>query len=228
MKRRDFIKSALATGGVLAVNTRLLRADEAKAPPVDPNIKRVLVMFKCHFDAGFIDTQANVVSWYFDKYFPKAIETAAALRHEGNDRFVWTTGSWLIYQYLEKAAPIPRQQMEQALAAGDVAWHAIPFTWQTEMMDPSLIAGGISFSHALDRRFGRTTTGAKMTDVTGHTRGIIPPLAEQGVKLLDIGPNGACTAPDVPPRLLVEGSRRPRPGDALSPRLRRHRQDSRS
>ena len=202
MKRRDFIKSALATGGVLAVNTRLLRADEAKAPPVDPNIKRVLVMFKCHFDAGFIDTQANVVSWYFDKYFPKAIETAAALRHEGNDRFVWTTGSWLIYQYLEKAAPIPRQQMEQALAAGDVAWHAIPFTWQTEMMDPSLIAGGISFSHALDRRFGRTTTGAKMTDVTGHTRGIIPPLAEQGVKLLDIGPNGACTAPDVPPVFL--------------------------
>src|SRR5208282_2225047 len=80
MKRRDFIKSALATGGVLATNSRLLRGDEAKAPPVDPSIKRVLVMFKCHFDAGFIDTQANVVSWYFDKYFPKAIETAAALR----------------------------------------------------------------------------------------------------------------------------------------------------
>jgi hypothetical protein len=202
MKRRDFIKNALATGSALAVNACLLRADEAKAPPVDPSIKRVLVMFKCHFDAGFIDTQANVVSWYFEKYFPKAIETAAALRQEGNDRFIWTTGSWLIYQYLEKAAPIPRQQMEQALAAGDVAWHAIPFTWQTEMMDPSLIAGGVSFSHALDRRFGRTTTGAKMTDVTGHTRGLIPPLAEQGVKLLDIGPNGACTAPDVPPVFL--------------------------
>ena len=71
---------------------------------MDPDVKRVLVMFKCHFDAGFIDTQANVVSWYFDKYFPKAIQTAATLRQEGNDRYIWTTGSWLIYQYLEKAA----------------------------------------------------------------------------------------------------------------------------
>lgn len=198
MKRRDFIKSALVTGGVLGLSPRIFCASAEKEAPIDPSIKRVLVMFKCHFDAGFIDTQANVVSWYFDKYFPKAIETAATLRKEGNDRFVWTTGSWLIYQYLEKAAPPQRQRMEQALAAGDIAWHAIPFTWQTEMMDPSLIAGGISFSQAMDRRFGRTTTGAKMTDVTGHTRGIIPPLAAQGVKLLDIGPNGACTAPDVP------------------------------
>ena len=41
-----------------------------------------------------------------------------------------------------------------------------------------------------------------MTDVTGHTRGIIAPLAEHGVKLLDIGPNAACTAPDVPPVFL--------------------------
>ncbi len=202
MKRRDFIKSALVTGGVLGLSPRIFCAGAEKEPPVDPSIKRVLVMFKCHFDAGFIDTQANVVSWYFDKYFPKAIETAATLRKEGNDRFVWTTGSWLLYQYLEKAAPPQRQRMEQALAAGDIAWHAIPFTWQTEMIDPSLIAGGIGFSQAMDRRFGRTTTGAKMTDVTGHTRGIIPPLAAQGVKLLDIGPNGACTAPDVPPVFL--------------------------
>ena len=51
----------------------------------------------------------------------------------------------------------------------------------------------------MDRRFHRTTTGAKMTDVTGHTRGIIGPLAASGVKLLDIGPNGACTKPQVPP-----------------------------
>jgi hypothetical protein len=166
---------------------------------VDPTVKRVLVMFKCHFDAGFIDTQANVVKWYFERYFPQAIQTAAALRQEGSDRYVWTTGSWLIYEYLEKAARAQRQQMEQALSAGDIAWHAIPFTWQTEFMDPSLIAGGLGFSQDLDRRFQRTTTGAKMTDVTGHTRAIIGPLAGHGVKLLDIGPNGACTKPDVPP-----------------------------
>ena len=198
MKRRDFIKSALATSGVLGLSPNLLQGRAAIDAPVDPSVKHVLVMFKCHFDAGFIDTQANVVKWYFEKYFPKAIETTATLRQQGNDRYVWTTGSWLIYQYLEKAAAPQRKQMEQALSSGDIAWHALPFTWQTEFMDASLIAGGLSFSQELDRRFQRTTTGAKMTDVPGHTRAIIGPLADHGVKLLDIGVNGACTVPDVP------------------------------
>src|ERR1035438_4187201 len=199
MKRRDFIKNVLATGGVLGLSPRILSAGELKEAPADPAIKRVLVMFKCHFDAGFIDTQANVVSWYLDLYFPDAIETAAELRQRGDDGFIWTTGSWLLYQYLEKADSTRRKQMEQAIAAGDIAWHAIPFTWQTEFMDSTLIAGALSLSATLDRRFGRTTTGAKMTDVCGHTRGLIGPLAEHGVKLLDIGANAACTVPDVPP-----------------------------
>src|SRR6185295_13738752 len=40
---------------------------------------------------------------------------------------------------------------------------------------------------------------AKMSDVPGHTRGLIAPLAAQGVKLLDIGVNEASTVPEVPP-----------------------------
>ena len=202
MKRRDFIKATLTSGGVLGIVPHFLYGRVSNEEPAEPTVKRVLVMFKCHFDAGFIDTQANVVRWYFERYFPKAIETAAALREQGNERFVWTTGSWLIYEYLEKAAGPQRKRMEQAVLAGDIAWHALPFTWQTELMDPSLIAGGLCFSQELDRRFGRTTTGAKMTDVTGHTRALIGPLAQHGVKLLDIGPNAACTAPAVPPVFL--------------------------
>ena len=89
--------------------------------------------------------------------------------------------------------------MEKAIAAGDIAWHALPFTWQTELMDATMISGGVGLSRDLDRRFGKSTTGAKMSDVPGHTRGLIAPLAAQGVKLLDIGVNEASTVPDVPP-----------------------------
>ena len=74
MKRRNFLASLLA----------------AVVP--DTAVKRVLVMFKCHLDVGFVDTQANVVRKYFDQYFPQAIQTAAALRQAGSDRYIWTTG----------------------------------------------------------------------------------------------------------------------------------------
>src|SRR5579884_1539708 len=79
-------------------------------------IKRVLVMFKCHLDIGFVDTQAAIIRKYFEQYYPLAINIAAEMRHAGQDRYVWTTGSWLLYEYLEQAAPEQRKRMERAVA----------------------------------------------------------------------------------------------------------------
>ena len=194
MQRREFIKSVVALGSAFAVGQGT--GFSMQAP--DEQVKRVLVMFKCHFDAGFIDTQAAVVRRYFTEFFPQAIRVAETMRQAGSCRYVWTTGSWLLYEYLEQASPEDRRRMEHAIANGDIAWHALPFSWQTELMDPSMISGGLSLSKSLDRRFGRTTTGAKMTDVPGHTRGLIGPLSAGGVKFLDIGVNGASTPAAVP------------------------------
>ncbi len=201
MDRRGFIKSAFALYGTLASSRGAALSLQTAPAPAAPNlqVKRVLTMFKCHFDAGFIDTQAAVIDRYFAQYFPKAIRTAEHMRQTGSYRYVWTTGSWLLYEYLEQAAPEDRRRMERAIADGDIAWHALPFNWQTEMMDRSMISASIALSQSLDRRFGRTSTGAKMTDVPGHTRGLIAPLAEQGVKFLDIGVNGGSTPAEVPP-----------------------------
>ncbi len=200
--RREFMKSLLGSALLSRPSSLLALQASSTAPAPDPGVKRVLVMFKCHFDAGFIDTQAAVVHRYFKEYFPQAIDLAGQLRQSGNYRYVWTTGSWLLYEYLEQATPEERTRMEKAISRGDIAWHALPFSWQTELMEASMISGSIGLSQALDRRFGRTTTGAKMTDVPGHTRGLIAPLAAQGVKFLDIGVNDASTVPRVSPLFL--------------------------
>lgn len=200
MRRREFVKSVFAVGSTLAcgrVPAFAFENSEITEQP-DPGIKRVLVMFKCHFDAGFINTQTAVVNKYFADYFPRAIQVAEQLRKSGNERYVWTTGSWLLYEYLEQASTADRSRMEQAIANGDIAWHALPFNWQTEMLDRSMIDGSFALSHVLDQRFGRTTTGAKMTDVPGHTRGLIAPMAAHGVTFLDIGVNGASAPAEVP------------------------------
>ncbi|MGD0520400.1 MAG: DUF5054 domain-containing protein [Terracidiphilus sp.] len=201
MKRRDFVKTVTALGtGLLLRSPFSLHAQQLQP---DSTVKRVLVMFKCHFDAGFIDTQYNVVhKRYFEQFFPQAIEIARAANASGKRRYVWTTGSWLLFEYLEQASPEQRKTMEQAIARGDIAWHALPFTWQTEFLSQSMIEGSLAISHSLDRRFGVVTTGAKMTDVPGHTRGIVPPLARHGVNLLEIGVNDASTAAQLPPIFL--------------------------
>jgi hypothetical protein len=202
MKRRDFVKTVTALGtGLILQRGRGFSLYAQQVEP-DPAVKRVLVMFKCHFDAGFIDTQTAVVHKYFTQYFPRAIEIARAQNATGKRRYVWTTGSWLLYEYLEQASPADRKTMEQAIARGDIAWHALPFTWQTELLSQSMIEGGLAISQSLDRRFGVVTTGAKMTDVPGHTRGIIPPLAKHGIKFFEIGVNDASTPAELPPIFL--------------------------
>ena len=108
MERRRFLESLLAAGALRPLSAAPFAPQEPQAAP-DPAVKRVLVMFKCHLDVGFIDTQANVVRMYFDRHFPHAIRDRGCHAQAGEDRYVWTTGSWLIYEYLEKAAAPERQ-----------------------------------------------------------------------------------------------------------------------
>jgi hypothetical protein len=196
MHRRDLLKRLVA-GGIFFDPA----ARPSQAPPGNPvpEVRRVLVAFKCHLDIGITGSQSAVLRQFFDRHLPRAIDVAERMRQSGPDRYVWTTGSWLIYEYLEQAGGEQRKRMEQAIANGHIAWHALPFTWQTELLDSSMIAGALGFCRSLDRTFGRRTTGAKMTDVPGHSRGLILPLAEHGVTFLDIGVNGGSTPPEVPP-----------------------------
>ncbi|MGC2163511.1 MAG: DUF5054 domain-containing protein [Silvibacterium sp.] len=194
MDRRDFLK-----GMTIASISPL--AAHASAMGVQPSetVNTVYVLSMCHLDIGFTDTERNVLLTYFDEYLPRAMDLATAFRNaQGEERYVWTIASWMIYQYLEQASPEDRKRMENAILSGDIAWHAMPFTWQSEMLDRSLISSALKISAVLDQRFGKKTIAGKLADVPGHTRGLIAPLAEAGVEFLDIGDNPGCRAPDVP------------------------------
>jgi len=157
------------------------------------------LIFKTHLDVGFTNFAAVVIQQYFQRYIPSAIRLARQLRERGQgDRFIWTTGSWLIYEYLEQADAARRREMEAAIVQGDIAWHALPFTTHSELMDADLFRLGLSLSQRLDARFGKHTIAAKFTDVPGHTRGIVPLMAEAGVQLLQVGVNGGSAVPNVP------------------------------
>ncbi len=194
MDRREFLK-----GMTMASISPLAAYAGAVGTQPDQTIKTVYVVSKCHLDVGFTDTERNVLLTYFDQYLPRAIDLAETLRNsQGEERYVWTIAAWMIYQYLEQASSTDRRRMENAILSGDIAWHAMPFTWQSEMLDRSLIASALKISAALDQRFGKKTIAGKFTDVPGHTRGLISPLVDAGIEFLDIGDNPGCRAPDVP------------------------------
>ena len=164
-----------------------------------PQLRKIIVLFKTHLDVGFTDLAANVVDRYMTEYIPRALDIAQELNLPGQERrFVWTTGSWLIAEYL-RTAPAPRRAaMENAIRRGDVSWHGLPFTLHSELADARLYDYGLGIARELDARYGIHTLGAKNTDVPGHTRAIVPHLARAGIRFLHIGVNAACPAPQVP------------------------------
>ena len=162
-------------------------------------LKLVHVVFKTHLDIGFTDLASVITDSYLNEFIPKAMQTAKELRKQGGkERLVWTTGSWLIYTFMKRADKKQRDKLKEAVDAGDLAWHALPFTTHTELMDADLWKYGLSYSTILDEQFNRKTTAAKMTDVPGHTLGIIPFLAEKGITYLHLGVNGASHMPETP------------------------------
>ncbi|MGN0315047.1 MAG: DUF5054 domain-containing protein [Fusicatenibacter sp.] len=158
-------------------------------------MEKIIVVFKTHLDLGFTDLAENVLENYRTRYLPQAMRVAREMRGE-KEGFVWTTGSWLIWDYLNHGDN--PDMLEDAIRHGEIRWHGLPFTVHSELMDRELFDYGLHISGELDQKFGKHTIAAKLTDVPGHTRGIVPLLSRAGIRFLHIGVNPASTAPDVP------------------------------
>ncbi len=168
-------------------------------------ISKVHVVFKTHLDIGFTDLAESVVSHYLNHYIPAALRCADAVNRPGEPPlFLWTVGSYLIDLALRAYPREQRDALDAAIRKGYITYHALPFTTHSELCDDALFRAGLGVAKRLDKRYGRQTIAAKMTDVPGHTMGIIAPLFESGVKYLHIGINSVACMPKVPPLFVWE------------------------
>ena len=193
MKKSKHI-SILVLLFLLVVHTNLFSRQ------TDESIKKVHLVFKTHLDIGFTELSSVVEQQYINDFIPKALDVIDQLRNEkAEESYVWTTGSWLISEYLQRATPEAVKRLEEAILRGDIVWNGVPYTTGSELMSKDLFAACLNLSRQLDRRFGKKTFAAKMTDVPGHTRSIVTPLYDAGITFLHIGVNPVSAVPEVPP-----------------------------
>jgi hypothetical protein len=162
------------------------------------NVKKVHVVYKTHLDIGFTDLGQTVLDKYVKEYIPHAVNLAIELNTEENKKFIWTVGSFLIDYYFKHADEDAKKKLEEAINKGYICWHGIAVTTHTELMDARLFEYSLEIGKKLDERFKRRTIAAKMTDVPGHTMGIIEPMAKAGLKYIHIGVNASSMVPEVP------------------------------
>lgn len=171
----------------------------AQVNQVNKDVTKVYVVFKTHLDVGFTDLSSVVTRRYVDEFIPKALDVSERLKAENaNERYVWTTGSWLIWKFLHTASSTDIKRLEAAIGRGDIVWNAVPYTYESESMNLDLFETNLLLSRRLDEKYGKKTIAAKMTDVPGHTRSIIAPMNKAGIRFLHVGVNPASPIPSVP------------------------------
>jgi hypothetical protein len=184
---------------ILLVSVMLMLGFAKGYSQVNNNVNKVYIVFKTHLDVGFTDLSSVVTKRYVDEFIPKAIDVAEKLRADGSgQRYIWTTGAWLIWKYLHTASPKDVARLNEAIRRGDIAWSAAPYTVESESMSQDMLKTMLLLSQKLDKMYGKHTIAEKMTDVPGHTRSIITPLYDAGIRFLHIGVNGASALPDIP------------------------------
>eukprot|EP01028_Stygiella_incarcerata_P006800 TRINITY_DN276_c0_g2_i6.p2 TRINITY_DN276_c0_g2~~TRINITY_DN276_c0_g2_i6.p2 ORF type:complete len:816 (+),score=194.97 TRINITY_DN276_c0_g2_i6:533-2980(+) len=174
--------------------------------------KKVHVVYMNHLDVGFngkdkIGFTYNVVNLYFDKYFPLAVKVSEDIRKlPGNERFVYTTHSWLVSLYLHCPpngifhcpTQEQRESFIQTVQKGDIVWHAFPFNGEAELIDSELFKSALGISKSLSDELNVTASKTmSQRDVPGLSRSVIPLLRENGVTAISIGVNTASAPPAV-------------------------------
>ena len=115
--------------------------------------KTIHLVFKTHLDIGFSNLAENVRREYHRHFIPQALTTAEHFFGEDprQPKFIWTTGAWLIADYLAGATADEAARLERAIERGLIRWHALPFTTHSELMSPDLFRAGLSYARELDR-----------------------------------------------------------------------------
>lgn len=171
-------------------------------------VKKIIMVFKTHFDIGFTELSKEVIDNYSKKLLPDVLKTCRETKDLGvNRRFVWTMSAWPLKKTIEKdkISDEMLKEAESYLKSGQITWHALPFTTHTEFCGLEDFIRGLEFSKELSLKYGHTPISAKMTDVPGHTWILPSILYKAGIKFLHLGCNEGSMPPDVPLLFYWEG-----------------------
>jgi alpha-mannosidase len=165
-----------------------LAQGQVELKPVRPWV--IYLLAHSHVDIGYTDLQARVEEIHREN-LAHAIEIARATADYPNDaQFRWNVEvMWPVDVYLQEATPEQRQAFFDAVKAGWIELDALYGNELTGLCRPEELIRLVEYAQKVSRECGVPLRSAMITDVPGYTWGIVPVLAQAGVKFLSIGPN---------------------------------------
>lgn len=162
-------------------------------------IKKIILVFKTHFDIGFTRLSREILDFYSGEMLDRVKETCDATRDMGSLRYVWTMPAWPLKIMRERSTEQRAAMLDDLIERGQLTWHALPYTSHYDFLGVEDAVQGLRYEKELSERYGQPLRcAAKMTDVPGYGRFLPELLADAGVRFLHLGCNEFATPPQVP------------------------------
>ncbi|MDO4306178.1 MAG: DUF5054 domain-containing protein [Eubacteriales bacterium] len=162
-------------------------------------IKKIILVFKTHFDIGFTDLASNVIRQYSTTMLSQVLDTCRATEDMGKLKYVWTMPAWPLKVVTEQCSGELKGELEHYIRNGQIAWHALPFTSHTDFCGEEEYLESLRYGKWLSEKYEKPyPIAAKMTDVPGHGMMLPEILCASGIRFLHLGCNAFATPPEVP------------------------------
>ena len=156
--------------------------------PVVP--RQVYLLSYSHNDIGYTDLQPNI-----ERKQWRNLDEALRLIEETRDfppeaRYKWNMEIlWSLESYLRQASAEKRKQVIEAVRDGSIGLNALYANILTGLAGEVEMSHFAEFARHLSTTYSLEITSALVSDIPGFTWGIVPALAQSGVKYFSISPN---------------------------------------
>ncbi len=173
---------SLVGGGHTLLSTNLTFAP--------PKIREIWVLPHSHVDVGYTHRQAEIVRIQIENLDRAMRLAAASATNPPGLRFKWNPEAiWALDHYLRQANPARRDAFLASVRRGDIGIDALYGNMLTGLCRPEELVRTLAYGPQLAALTGVPVESAAICDVPGWTWGIVPVMAQAGVKYFAIGPN---------------------------------------
>jgi len=173
---------------LFSINGALVSSSVVNVTPVAK--REIYLLSYSHNDIGYTDLQPNIEHKQW-----RNLDEALRLIKETRDypveaRYKWNMEVlWSLESYLAHASEERRQEVVEAIRSGSIGLNALFANILTGLANSVEMNHFTEFARELSVKYSAPITTALVSDIPGFTWGIVPALAQSGVKYFSISPN---------------------------------------
>jgi len=184
------VQSETPAVATLEVAGRSVARSRLRLGPVRPWVLYFLP--HSHVDIGYTHVQTEVLKMQWS-YLEQAIELARRTAdYPPGAQLKWNAEVlWAVDGYLEQASSEKQEEFVEAVKKGWIGLDGLYGNELTALCRPEELMRLVDCARRLRREHGLEIDSAMISDVPGYSWGIVPVLAQSGIKYLSMGPNHA-------------------------------------